>query len=96
MDTIRSFKKGDGKEGKLYSLEALAEQGYPGIRRMPVSLRIVLESVLRNCDGVRVHEQDVRNLASWNPKKPSDFEIPFTVSRIILQDLTGVPLLVAS
>lgn len=94
MDTIRSFKKGDGKEGKLYSLEALAEQGYPGIRRMPVSLRIVLESVLRNCDGVRVHEQDVHNLASWDPKKPSDFEIPFTVSRIILQDLTGVPLLV--
>ena len=64
MDTLRTFRKGDGSEGKYYSLAALAAEGHPGISRMPVSLRIVLESVLRNCDGVRVREQDVHNLAS--------------------------------
>ncbi len=94
MDTLRTFRKGDGSEGKYYSLAALAAEGHPGISRMPVSLRIVLESVLRNCDGVRVREQDVHNLASWEPTKQANFEIPFTVARIILQDLTGVPLLV--
>ena len=94
MDTIRTFTTGAGKTGKLYSLPALAEQGHPGITRMPVSLRIVLESLLRNCDGLKVTEQDVTNLADWAPGKPADFEIPFTVARIILQDLTGVPLLV--
>ena len=61
---------------------------------MPVSLRIVLESLLRNCDGLKVSEEDVKNLAGWNANEPGSYEIPFTVARIILQDLTGVPLLV--
>ena len=94
MDTKRTFTTGKGTEGTYYSLPALAGQGYPGIKRMPVSLRIVLESLLRNCDGLKVTEQDVRNLAAWNAAAPGSYEIPFTVGRIILQDLTGVPLLV--
>ncbi len=94
MDTIRAFTTGNGSTGKFHSLPALAAQGYPGIGRMPISLRIVLESLMRNCDGLKVSEQDVANLAAWNAKQPGDYEIPFTVARIILQDLTGVPLLV--
>ncbi|MBR5888730.1 MAG: aconitate hydratase AcnA [Akkermansia sp.] len=94
MNTQRTFTTGNGKSGQYYSLPALAEQGFPGISRMPVSLRIVLESLLRNCDGLKVTEADVKNLAAWNAKEPGSYEIPFTVARIILQDLTGVPLLV--
>ncbi|MBR1981582.1 MAG: aconitate hydratase AcnA [Akkermansia sp.] len=94
MNTLQTFTTGSGKSGQYYSLPALAEQGFPGIRRMPVSLRIVLESLLRNCDGLKVTEQDVKNLAGWNAGTPGNYEIPFTVARIILQDLTGVPLLV--
>jgi len=93
MDTIRTFTTGSGSIGRFYSLPALAELGFGGIKRMPVSLRIVLESLLRNCDGLKVTEQDVRNLAGWQANKPGNYEIPFTVARIILQDLTGVPLL---
>ena len=78
----------------LYSLPALAEMGFPGVARLPVSLRIVLESVLRNCDGHRITEQDVERLARWRPVEPRVHEIPFIVSRIVLQDFTGVPLLV--
>lgn len=94
MDTIRTFTTGKGNTARFFSLPALAEQGFAGISRMPVSLRIVLESLMRNCDGLKVTEQDVANLARWNAKQPGNYEIPFTVARIILQDLTGVPLLV--
>ena len=94
MDTIRTLITSEGKSARYYSLPALAEQGFPGIRRMPISLRIVLESVLRNCDGLRVTQQDVTNLAGWRAGVKADYEVPFTVARIILQDLTGVPLLV--
>ncbi len=94
MNTLRTFTTGKGTQGQLYSLPALAEQGFSGISRMPVSLRIVLESLLRNCDGLKVTKTDVKNLAAWNAKQPGSYEIPFTVARIILQDLTGVPLLV--
>ncbi len=94
MNTVRTFDPGNGSSAHLHSLPALAEQGFPGISRMPVSLRIVLESLMRNCDGLKVTEQDVRNLAAWNAKEHGAYEIPFTVARIILQDLTGVPLLV--
>ena len=72
----------------------MEEAGLGAISRLPVSIRIVLESVLRNCDGVKVTEQDVKNLASWNAKAPAPDEIPFIVARIVLQDFTGVPLLV--
>ena len=77
-----------------YSLPALAEQGVGDISSLPVSIRIMLESLLRNLDGTRVTEQDVRDLASWDPHAKPSGEVPFVVSRVILQDFTGVPLLV--
>jgi aconitate hydratase len=82
------------RSGVLYSLPALEEQGLGKISRLPVSIRVVLESVLRNCDGKRVDEADVKALAAYDPKNPGSKEIPFVVSRIVLQDFTGVPLLV--
>jgi len=82
------------KQGKYYSLPALAEQNLPSIRRLPISIRIILESLLRNCDGKRVEEKDVIQLAKWNAKHPQGGDVPFIVSRVILQDFTGVPLLV--
>jgi aconitate hydratase len=94
MDTLRTFTTGSGAEGKFYSLPALAEQGFPQLSRLPVSIRIVLESVLRCVDGRKVSEADVKNLANYNAKNPGEYEIPFTVARIVLQDFTGVPLLV--
>jgi len=89
-----TFKTGNGTDGKYYSLPALEKQGIGKISRLPVSIRIVLESLLRNLDGKKVTEKDVKNLANWNAKAPGDYEIPFTVARIVLQDFTGVPLLV--
>ena len=94
MDTLRTFTTGSGAEGKFHSLPALAELGFPKLAKLPVSIRIVLESLLRNIDGRKVTEADVRNLAAYNAKNPGDYEIPFTVARIVLQDFTGVPLLV--
>lgn len=80
---------------KYYSLPALEKQaGLSGISRLPVSIRLVLESVLRNCDGKKVLEADVRALANWSATHTSNKEIPFVVARVVLQDFTGVPLLV--
>jgi aconitate hydratase len=93
-DAIRSFDAGGGKKGIYYSLPALEEAGVGKVSRLPVSIRIVLESVLRNCDGKKVAEKDVAALANWNAKEPAKEEIPFVVARIVLQDFTGVPLLV--
>jgi aconitate hydratase len=93
-DTLRIFDAGKGKTGFYYSLPALEEKGLGKISRLPVSIRIVLESVLRNCDGKKVAEKDVETLAAWNAKAPAQEEIPFVVARIVLQDFTGVPLLV--
>src|SRR5262249_22716799 len=92
--TLRKFDAGKGREGFLYSLPALEEQGIGKISRLPVAYRIVLESVLRNCDGKKVRRKDVETLANWNAKKLANAEIPFVVSRIVLQDFTGVPLIV--
>ncbi|RYD36646.1 MAG: aconitate hydratase, partial [Verrucomicrobiaceae bacterium] len=94
MDTLRTFKTGTGAEGRFHSLPALAEQGFPNLAKLPVSIRIVLESLLRNNDGLKVSEKDITNLANYNAKAPGDYEIPFVVARIVLQDFTGVPLLV--
>ena len=91
-ETLKSFKTASGMSGKFYSLPALTKQ-YPNIARLPISLRIVLESVLRNCDGKRVTAQHVAELANWQPNAPRTQEIPFVVSRVVLQDFTGVPLL---
>jgi aconitate hydratase len=93
FDTLRQFDPGDGSEGKLYSLPALEKAGVGAISRLPVSIRIVLESVLRNCDAKKITENHVRQLAAWPPVEKRVLEIPFVVSRILLQDFTGVPLL---
>ena len=91
--TLRSFRLPDGKTGRLHSLPALEQAGLGRVSRLPVSIRIVLESVLRNCDGVKVGEAHVRQLAAWQPNAPRSDEIPFVVARVVLQDFTGVPLL---
>ncbi|WP_311221630.1 MULTISPECIES: aconitate hydratase [unclassified Acidovorax] len=90
--TLQPFTTASGKQGHLYSLPALAKQ-FPSVSRLPVSLRIVLESVLRNCDGRKVTAEHVHQLAHWQPHAARTDEIPFVVSRVVLQDFTGVPLL---
>ena len=94
MNTPQTFTTGSGFSGKFYSLPALEAAGIGKVSKLPVSIRIVLESLLRNLDGKKVTEADVKNLANWNAKSPGEYEIPFTVARIVLQDFTGVPLLV--
>ncbi|MDP1587442.1 MAG: aconitate hydratase [Prosthecobacter sp.] len=94
MNTPQTFTTGNGSAGKFYSLPALEQAGIGKVSKLPVSIRIVLESLLRNLDGKKVTEADVKNLANWNAKSPGEYEIPFTVARIVLQDFTGVPLLV--
>ena len=93
FDTFQEFRLASGGGGKLYSLPALEKAGLGRISRLPVSIRIVLESVLRNCDGKKVTEEHVRQLAKWNPTGERVDEIPFVVARVVLQDFTGVPLL---
>ena len=90
--TIQSFKIG-GKSAKFHSLPALGKALGMDISRLPISIRIVLESVLRNCDGKKVTEAHVKELANWKPNADRTEEIPFVVARIVLQDFTGVPLL---
>ncbi|MBI2310913.1 MAG: aconitate hydratase [Betaproteobacteria bacterium] len=92
-NTLQEFQISPGKKGKFYSVPALEKAGLGKISRLPVSIRIVLESVLRNCDGKKVTEAHVKQLAGWKPRAPRTDEIPFVVARIVLQDFTGVPLL---
>jgi aconitate hydratase len=94
FNTLQSFDLGDGKQGRLYSLPQLEKEGIGPISRLPLSIRIVLESVLRNYDRKKVREEDVRALANWSANDERTAEIPFVVARIVLQDFTGVPLLV--
>src|SRR5580704_5312359 len=94
FDTLKDFDAGHGQKGALYSLPALEKAGVGPISKLPVSIRLVLESVLRNFDGKKVAETNIRALANWQPKAPRTQEIPFIVARIVLQDFTGVPLLV--
>jgi len=89
FNTLQTF---EGNK-KFYSLPALEQAGFP-VSRLPVSIRLVLEAVLRNCDGKRVLENNVKELANWKPTEARTAEIPFVVARIVLQDFTGVPLLV--
>ncbi|MFI4888248.1 MAG: aconitate hydratase [Burkholderiales bacterium] len=93
FDTLKEFRLASGAAGRYYSLPALERAGIGKVSRLPVSIRIVLESVLRNCDGRKVTEQHVRQIANWVPNAPRTDEIPFVVARVILQDFTGVPLL---
>ena len=94
FDSLQTFPLGSGRTGQLYSLPQLERAGVGPVSRLPVSIRIVLESVLRNCDGQKITEEDVRALANWQPNAERTEEIPFVVARILLQDFTGVPLLV--
>ncbi|MFZ6871192.1 aconitate hydratase AcnA [Undibacterium sp. Di27W] len=91
--TLKDFKISDTKKGKFFSLPALEKNLDIKISRLPVSIRIVLESVLRNCDGKKVTEEHVKQLANWGATAARTDEIPFVVSRVVLQDFTGVPLL---
>jgi aconitate hydratase len=93
FNTLKSFDV-DHVTAKFYSLPALEAQGVGTISRLPVSLRILLESVLRNCDGRRITEENVTRLATWRPRAERVEEVPFVVSRVLLQDFTGVPLVV--
>ncbi len=93
FNTLKKLKISDTKSGHYYSLPALGKALDVDIKRLPVSIRIVLESVLRNCDGQKVTEEHVRQLANWQPNDDREHEIPFVVSRVVLQDFTGVPLL---
>ena len=90
--TVKSFKTASGKTGKFFSLPELAKV-YPNVAKLPISIRIVLESVLRNCDGRKITPEHVEQLANWNPTGDRVDEIPFVVARVVLQDFTGVPLL---
>jgi len=93
FNAISNFEVSRGNSGKLFSLPALGKALGFNLQRLPISIRIVLESVLRNCDGRKVTEAHVRRLAGWKPNAQRTDEIPFVVARIVLQDFTGVPLL---
>src|SRR5690606_17886073 len=92
FNTLKNFKIGD-KTCQFYSLPALGKALGVDVSRLPVSIRLVLESILRNCDGQKVTEEHVRQLANWQPNDARENEIPFVVARVVLQDFTGVPLL---
>ncbi len=94
LGATRTFEISPGRTGRLLSLPALEEKGFGPVSRLPVSLRIILESLARNVDGQRVTEEDVRALARWQARGERVREIPFVVARVLLQDFTGVPLLV--
>jgi len=94
FNTRQTFKTGRGADGTFYSLPQLQKEGIATISCLPISIRIVLESVLRNYDEKKVQEKDVRYLANWSANAERTEEIPFVVARVLLQDFTGVPLLV--
>src|SRR5919202_1470064 len=94
FDTLENFHAGGERPAQFYSLPQLEKAGVGPVSRLPVSIRVVLESVLRNCDGRVVEEEDVRALANWQATAERTEEIPFAVARVLLQDFTGVPLLV--
>jgi len=94
FDSLQTFNSDSGPVGQFYSLPQLEKNGIGPTSRLPHSIRVVLESVLRNCDGEKITEDDVRELANWQPNGKRVEEIPFVVARVLLQDFTGVPLLV--
>ncbi len=93
-EALRTFDLPSGGKGRFFSLQALEELGYGKISRLPVSIRVVLESLVRNLDGKRVRDVDLKNLAGWKAQAPRETEVPFVVARVLLQDFTGVPLVV--
>src|ERR1051325_7209178 len=93
-NTLQSFEPNPGKSGQFYSLPQLEKEGIGPVSKLPVSIRVVLESVLRNFEGARITEDDVRAIANWQPGAERNEEVPFVVARVLFQDFTGVPLLV--
>ena len=93
LNTLKEFNISNSKKGSFYSLPALGKKLGVNVSRLPISIRIVLESVLRNCDGKKVTEEHIHQLANWLPTAARTDEIPFVVARVVLQDFTGVPLL---
>ncbi|HYE59487.1 MAG TPA: aconitate hydratase AcnA [Rhodothermales bacterium] len=87
------FDTGSGS-AYLYRLDTLVEQGFSGIERMPFSIKVLLEALLRECDGYLVTEENVRQMAAYDPAAPAAEEIPFMPARVLLQDFTGVPAVV--
>ena len=94
FNSLQEFELGSGKRGQFYSLPQVEKENVGPISKLPVSIRIVLESLLRNADGKKVRERDVRAIANWGANAERTAEVPFVVARVVLQDFTGVPLLV--
>lgn len=94
FNSLKKLSVAGSPTGEFYSLPQLEKEGVGPVSRLPFGIRILLESVLRNCDGKRIREEDVARLANWGAKSPRTEEVPFVVARILLQDFTGVPLLV--
>jgi len=88
-----TFDTGSGS-AYIYRLDQLVKAGFTGINKLPFSIKVMLESVLRECDGFLVTKEDVERLANYNPKAPAKEEIPFKPARVLLQDFTGVPAVV--
>src|SRR5512147_17059 len=89
----REIDLGNGRKGTIYSLPALEAAGAGKLSRLPISIRVVLESLLRNCDGRVITEEQVRELANWQPKGKRESEIPLVVGRVVLNCAAGIPLL---
>src|SRR5215218_3618355 len=94
FDSLQTFSSPSGPIRRFYSLPQLEKNGVGPVSRLPHSIRVVLESVLRHCDGEKITDDDVRELANWQPNGKRTEEVPFVVARVLLQDFTGVPLLV--
>jgi len=92
-ESLQTFSYG-GKTGQFYSLPALEKAGLGKVSRLPRSMRVVLESALRNYDGKKITEQHLKNLVNWKPTAKRSEEVPLVVARVLLQDMTGVPLVV--
>ena len=93
FNSLQSFESGN-RQIQYYSLPELENQGIGKISRLPISIRILLEALLRNYDNEVIVEQDIIDIAAWEATKPKAMEIPFKPARVIAQDFTGVPLLV--
>ena len=93
-ESLQEFSFDAGQTGHYYSLPALEQAGVAKVARLPVSLRVVLESALRNFDGRKITEAHLKNLANWKPHGERKQEVPIVVARVLLQDMTGVPLVV--
>src|SRR6266542_5152958 len=91
---VRTTLSTDHITASVFSLPALAKQGFGEIERLPVTVKILLENVLRHCESERACEDDVVTLARWNATSPGNEEIPFMPARVLLQDYTGVPAVV--